>query len=258
LSTLLVVFHKQEDDQAQTLNPLLEGSGALPNSEERVSGLPCPDGLLVVCYDDKPTPEDESRIAGLVGSTPFDHKILLRHRTSTGHHAAQAKLVLPSRVLAGAQAFYYSHVQGDVLYDGLLRVLREVKLVDFPALVEGARKETLSQRLSVLKHKIAHLFLPMDISLQTAEEIQLENPREAEDIMQRARESLGEKRLEAQKVLAEIRGIIPPERQQAADVFLQRATEDPPALVALQSQAFHDWLVRIDTALNDLRETLSR
>jgi hypothetical protein len=76
---------------------------------------------------------------------------------------AQSNLTLPGNVLEGGASKEYSHVIGDPVYDGLIKILTGSRLADFD---EYVLHHEMVSRLSILKHHIAHLFTPIDVDIQ--------------------------------------------------------------------------------------------
>jgi hypothetical protein len=112
------------------------------------------------------------------------------------------------------------------------------------------------ERLSVLKHRIVHLFLPIDMNLQTAEELRREGQEgsaRAETMSQGADASLEGKLVQARSLLDECGKLIGDKRMSLPFKRISELLSEKPKL---QTQDFHQWLTGIDTALNELRETL--
>lgn len=82
MSTVIVVFHHPDDDQAGELNDKLRQKGVLVDSKNRVGLVQFPDGWLIVCYDDTPNDQIKGAIRDKVNAVQPERKILLIHRTT--------------------------------------------------------------------------------------------------------------------------------------------------------------------------------
>jgi hypothetical protein len=166
MNRVYILFHNPNDDQDGKLNEALRQKNAYVDAQNRVRCVRFPDGWLVVCYDATPDDEMKRVIREKVEEVKPQLKKLFIHRTTQERSpqvtTAQSNLTLPGNVLAGARTYEYSHAIGDPIYDGLIKILTTSQLAD---LDEYLHREMLS-RLSTLKHRIAHLFTPIDIDLQ--------------------------------------------------------------------------------------------
>lgn len=170
MTRVCVLFHNPDDDQEGKLNNALHQKDAYVDAQNRVRCVQFPDGWLVVCYDDEPDDEMKKVIAEKVRDANPQRKDLFIHRTTKERNPQvtreQTNLTLPNGVLAGARRYEYSHVTGDPVYDELIKILTGTRLADLDKYHQKVERKERVRRLSILKHRIAHLFLPIDIDLQ--------------------------------------------------------------------------------------------
>jgi hypothetical protein len=209
MSRIILLFHDPSDDDqtGERLNNALRSREAYVDGRNRIGLIQFPDGWLIVCYDDMPDEKIKAVIREKVNAVRPAKKEILTHRTTKERNIRvvqeQRKLASSGNVIAGADRYEYSHSNNDEIYKGLLQILTKSRLADIDPYLESARRETILQRLSILKHRIAHLFLPIDIDLQGwaesgfnsqyGKEIAEEYEGKAKEILKQARSLIYEK-----------------------------------------------------------------
>jgi len=94
---------------------------------------------------------------------------LILHQSLTTPYEFRAKqeaLTSGGNVLEGAGIHYYSHICADDIYSELVKILSHSLLASLAQVLARDREQTLAKRLSIVKHRITRLVLPIDIDLQ--------------------------------------------------------------------------------------------
>lgn len=176
--------------------------------------------------------------------------------------------------LKGKADFNHEEEPGeDTVCDVLVALVQRPSPVTLNSAIEEIKNQQsldLAKRISSLKHRIVHLFLSIDVNLQTAEEMAGEGKtQEAQAILKESARSLQRKLEEAQKLLGESGNIVDEEsdgqKKQIAQAYYDKVSKllgSPPQLQLNappkpQARAFHEWLKSLDMALNELREAMT-
>lgn len=169
MSTLVVLFHDPDEDKAGELNRRLRDKNAYVDRQRRVADVEFPDGVLVVCYDDEPDEEVQGAIRQKVADMQPERKVLVVH-DRTWHYEpvvreAQQSLTYSGGAMEGAEdpPGVYTHEEHDPLYAELLHLLSHSHLAN---VVRVATQQTLIRDFTHLKHRLGHIFSPIDIDLQ--------------------------------------------------------------------------------------------
>jgi hypothetical protein len=165
---IIVLFHSPESDIAKQLNLHLKNKNGYVDQNNRVAAVQFPDGWLIVCYDDKPDTQIEQAIEDKIKNLQPEKILLLVHgstwRDNPEIRSAQEELTWSGNVLEKAEGpYYYSHEMEDDAYGQLVHLLSHSHLDE---LVQTLNKKTIASDFALLKHRLGHVFSPIDIDLQ--------------------------------------------------------------------------------------------
>ena len=195
----------------------------------------------------------------------------------------------------------FIHQKKDHIYDALLALLEKPNEANYNALIEEIKKKhelTFARRVTILKHRIAHIFLSIDLDLQGlveagfnedywSEVVEAYKDGKPDTVFTQTRKLLYKNGDEAdwvEKIIGEAEasysregaGIteawkriqqllpktdIPPEHRQVLEILKGLNTGNKQVVSDLCKDAnnpFHHWFVELDEALDKLRETLVR
>lgn len=165
---IIVVFHDPASDKAGTLNHYLRRKNACVDSGNRVAAVQFPDGWLIVCYDDAPDEKTKQILIDKITDFQPERIVTCVHLTTWILNPlvkrAQSQLMTHVNGLASEHLLLqYSHEPGDNVYDGLIKILSHSTLGDLTGPLDS---RTLISDFSRLKHRLGHVFSPIDIDLQ--------------------------------------------------------------------------------------------
>ncbi|MGQ9691634.1 MAG: hypothetical protein ACUVQY_10350, partial [Thermoproteota archaeon] len=213
-----VLFHNPGDDQPRRLNEALKGKGGYVDAQIKISCIQFSDGWLIVCYDEEPNAEMRKVITEKVTEVKPQVKYLFIHRTTqerTPNIVQQQISVLPDSII-----YKYSHVESDPIYNGLVRILTQSQLADIDRYIQISYIQERIKLLSVLKHRIVHLFLPLDIDLQGIAEVKKKDKVKANEYLNEVLEEV------SKEVLKEKEPASNYYRQKLADLWYMVARKE--------------------------------
>jgi len=249
------------------------------------------DNLVVIfCH-----PNGATEMVTTVGEhyADFQEVYIAAHRGSVDWESVRKKL---GNRLQGLDDFDHQDRRGpDQVYDALFDLVKNPTPETFNAAIEEIKKKRpldLAKRLTILKHRIAHLFLPIDIDLQGLietgfredywEEVvqayrhgkamaRFQKAREliygvlqdqdtVEKVVKEARDNLQDKPKKIETAWEEVQKLLPkengPSKHPDVTQILEALGCQNMENVKAKCKAFHQWFAALDSALDELRKVL--
>ena len=169
---IVILFHDFNNDRGEKrLNNALRsnGIGSL-DSQDPVHVIRFPDGCLIVCWDTMPIQaqlnviQDEVKEAGKEAGISL---ILHEHSPYKNDQENNIRELIHQQY----ELKEYIHEPFHPIYKGLSDILTHSGLSDLLPYFKEYDRSTLPKRFSTLEHRIAHLWLPLDIDLQGIQEV---------------------------------------------------------------------------------------